>query len=301
MLNNEPRPLLSRSPRREIALSDLGQGPALIAVHGGPGTDHRLFRPYLDSLANEQRLVFFDLPGHGDSGPMENASLVSMADSIDDVRLAIGSETVALLGSSYGGFLALTYALAHPHAVSALVLVGTSASHGFREESIMVAERRGTPEMLASLHRLWDGSLADDAAFERAWRDIFPLYFHRLPPAEIDALAQRCSYTLDTRRRILPTLQHYDLREQLSKIDAPVLVIAGRHDWITSVRQAKELVDGLRQGDLVIFENSGHYPFIEEQDRFLTVVREWLATRQPTSARHNNESNLGGRRDKSWD
>lgn len=300
MLNDEPQPILSRSTRRGIAFADLGRGPALLAVHGGPGTDHRLFRPYLDPLADELRLVFFDLPGHGESGPLEDERLSSMAESIDDVRMALEVETVALLGSSYGGFLALTYALAHPGDVSALVLVGTAASHGFREASIKVAEQRATPRMLASLHRLWDGSLVNDAAFERAWRDIFPLYFHRLPLAKVDALAQRCSYRLDIRRRILPTLQQYDLRERLSEIEAPVLVITGRHDWITSVSQAEELVAGLRQGDLVIVEKSGHYPFLEEQGQFLTVVREWLATHLPDSARNSNEPEPAGRRDESW-
>ncbi len=231
---------------------------------------------------------------------MEDGSLSSMAASIEDVRTALETQAIALLGSSYGGFLSLTYALAHPGAVSALVLVGTSASHGFREESLKVAEQRATPEMLASLHRLWDGSLESDAAFERAWRDILPLYFHRLSPANVDALARRCSYTLETRRRILPTLQQYDLRDRLYEIDAPVLVITGRHDWITSVRQAEELVAGLRWGELVIFENSGHYPFIEEQDRFLTVVRDWLARHLPDSARSGDEAEPTDGREESW-
>ncbi len=200
-----------------------------------------------------------------------------MAGVIDDVRTTLGIGAIALLGSSYGGFLTLTYVLAHPDAVSALVLVGTSASHGFREESLQVAARRGTPTMLASLHRLWDGSLTSDAEFQRAWQDILPLYFHQLPKTEIDALAHRCSYTLETRQRILPTLQHYDLRARLSEIAVPALVVVGRHDWITSVRQAEDLVAGLKRGELVIFEESGHYPFIEERNRFLAVVRDWLA------------------------
>ncbi len=74
----------------------------------------------------------------------------------------------------------------------------------------------------------------------------------------------------------------------------------GRHDWITSVRQAEELVAGLRWGELVIFENSGHYPFIEEQDRFLTVVRDWLARHLPDSARSGDEAEPTDGREESW-
>ncbi len=287
-MTTEPDFSLPRTTSRGVAFADLGHGPALLTIHGGPGMDHRLFRPYLDPLAEHMRLEYFDLPGHGQSGPMEDESLSGMAEAIDDVRATLETNSIALLGSSYGGFLALTYALAHPDAVSALVLVGTSASQGFREESLKVAQRRATPEMLASLGQLWDGSLENDAAFERAWRDIFPLYFHRLPLAEVDALARRSRYRLDTRRRILPTLQHYDLRERLSEIAVSVLMITGRHDWITSVRQAEDLVAGLRQGHLVVFEDSGHYPFIEENERFLAVVTAWLARHLPDAGTSDN-------------
>ena len=281
MQTGDSRLHLPLSTSRGIAFGSAGHGPTLLAVHGGPGMDHGFFRPALDPLADNLRLAFFDLPGHGQSGPLEDEQLATMAESTEVVRTALGVPTIALLGSSYGGFLALTYALAHPAAVSALVLVDTSASYGFRQESLEIAERRATPAMLASLRRLWDGSLEDDAACARAWRDIFPLYFHRLPADQVDALARRCSYSLETRRRILPTLQQYDLRERLGEIDAPALVIVGRYDWITSVRQAEELVAGLSRAELVVFEESGHYPFIEEQGRFLSVVRAWLDVHLP--------------------
>ena len=118
----------------------------------------------------------------------------------------------------------------------------------------------------------------------------------RLPLAEIDALAGRCSYKLETRRRILPTLQHYDLRQRLSEVEVPVLMITGRHDWSTSVRQAVELVARLPHGLLVIFEDSGHCPFIEEATRFLDVVRAWLAVHlsDPTPTGGVAESTRGG-------
>lgn len=270
-------PDLPKTTARGLAYDDRGHGPTLVTVHGGPGTDHRLFRPFLDPLAADLRLVSFDLPGHGRSRPADDDGLASMAEAIDEVRTAVGADSIALLGSSYGGFLSLTYALAHPGAVTALVLVDTSASYGFREESLRVAERRGTAAMLAALRRLWDGSLTSDAEFRRAWREILPLYFHRLPRAEIDALADRTSYTLETRRRILPTLQRYDVRDRLGEIGVPALVVVGRHDWITSVGQSEELAAGLPRGELIVFEESGHYPFIEEPDRFLAVIRDWLA------------------------
>lgn len=91
---------LPRSTSQGIAFTDLGHGLALLTIHGGPGTDHRLFRPYLDPLAEDLRLVYFDLPGHGQSGPMVDERLSGMAESIADVRTALRAPTIALLRSS---------------------------------------------------------------------------------------------------------------------------------------------------------------------------------------------------------
>ena len=270
-----PRPAPTRTPSG-IAYWTLGDGPPLLAVHGGPGTDHSFFRPALEPLADVATVVFFDLPGHGASAPPADFALATMAGAIDDVRVAIGADRVVLLGSSYGGFLSLIFALAHPERVAGLIFVDTSASYGFREESLQEARRRGTPEILAALARLWDGSLSTDREFHDDWRTILPLYFHRLPLDAVRRLADRGSYNLDTRKRILPTFRGYDVRARLAEIEAPALVLAGRHDWITAVGQACELAEGLRSAELHIFEDSGHYPFIEEPDAFLAAVRCWL-------------------------
>jgi proline iminopeptidase len=198
--------------------------------------------------------------------------------AIDDVRATLNVDQVSLLGSSYGGFLSLIYAHQFPEAISSMLLVDTSASYGFRNESLETAQQKGTPEMLAALGRLWDGSLETDEDFHIAWREILPLYFHRLPADEVRRIADRNSYCLETRKQILPSLQGYDVRTTLGTIHAPSLVLAGRHDWITSVTQSEELAAGLPHSELVIFEASGHYPFIDETDTFLRIADDWLRT-----------------------
>ena len=252
--------------------------PVLLAIHGGPGTDHTLFRPYLDPLTRVAMVVLLDLPGHGRSAPRQDQdySLTGMAESIEDVRAELGVPRVILLGHSYGGFLSLTYALAHPEHLAGMVLVGTAPSFEFRAESLEVARQRGTPAILDALDRLWEDRLPDTAAFHRAWREVQPLYFHRLPVAEAQRLADRATYTLETRRQIIPTLRDYDVRGRLREINIPALVLVGRHDWITSVAQAQELAARLPRSRLVIFEKSGHNPFVEEQEAFLATVGSWI-------------------------
>jgi proline iminopeptidase len=199
-----------------------------------------------------------------------------MAMAIDDVRMTLGVDRFSLIGSSYGGFLSLLYAIRRPDLVTSLILVDTSASYDFRHESLQTAKRQGRAETLDALHRLWDGSLESDRAFQADWQEILPLYFHQLTRQKIQRIADNISYRLETRKQILPTLQGYNVRDQLGSINLPCLVIVGRHDWITSAAQAEELASGLPNGELIVFEESGHYPFIEENDAFLHRVRDWL-------------------------
>lgn len=269
-------PLPRRGPRG-IAYTVKGDvGPYLLAVHGGPGMDHAYFRPWLDFLAESARLVYLDLPGHGQSEPPADYSLEAMADALDALRSELAAERVLLLGSSYGGFVSLVYALRHAQHVAGLLLVDTAASYGFRAESLEVARQRGTPEMLHALDRLWNDALGSDAEFERDWTTILPLYFHAAPADQVQRIAAATTYRLATRKAVLPTFRNYDVRDRLGDISAPALVIVGQHDWITSVGQAQALASGLPKARLVVFEQSGHAPFVDEPETFQRVVRDWV-------------------------
>jgi proline iminopeptidase len=68
----------------------------------------------------------------------------------------------------------------------------------------------------------------------------------------------------------------YDLRDRLHEIRVPTLIVVGRHDWITPVEASEEMAAGIPGAELVIFEHSGHSPQLEESERFLAVVRDFL-------------------------
>ena len=229
-------------------------------------------------------MVYFDLPGHGRSPDPADYSFAGMVSAIDEVRATLALQRVTLLGSSYGGFLSLHYALAHPEHVERLILVDTAPSFGFRETSLRIAKERASPSMLGALQHLWDDSLANDGEFHAAWRELLPLYFHALDSARVRALADAGTYRLDTRRKILPEFATYDVRGRLGEISAPTLILAGRHDWITSIEQAQQLNAGIHRSRLVIFEESGHYPFIEEPARFCEIVKSFYERSASSSA-----------------
>src|SRR5258706_4268628 len=104
-----------------------GAGRAIVALHGGLGFDHSYLRPWLDPLAEHAQLIYFDLRGHGQSARhgMENVDHATFVSDIDSLREFFGHDRVTVFGHSYGGFLALEYALKHPDCVDALVLCST--------------------------------------------------------------------------------------------------------------------------------------------------------------------------------
>src|SRR5436309_15050531 len=121
----------------ELFYLEVGKGVPCLVMHGGLGVDHTQFRDGLDPLGDVLRLVYYDHRCNGRSGrpPIETLTLEQLADDADALRSHLGYERVAVLGHSYGGCLALQYALRHPRHLSHLVLVGTTAAWDYTEDT----------------------------------------------------------------------------------------------------------------------------------------------------------------------
>jgi proline iminopeptidase len=272
-----PSSTARRMSRAGLSYEIHGEGANCVVLHGGPGMSSALW-PALRPLARHARLVLYDHRGHGLSrgAVPRTRPLEALADDAARLIRELGLRKPAVLGHSNGGFVALHLALRHPRLLGKLVLVDTAASAGFRPVSRENAERRATPSMRRALARLWNDTLPDDEAFERAWRAVQPLYFHRPTPARIRAVTAPLRYRLPARRRIFASYDRYDVRDQLSGIRVPTLVIVGSDDWITTPKFADELATGIPGARLAVFARSGHNPFVEEPRRFTAVVGEFL-------------------------
>ncbi|MHB8618251.1 MAG: alpha/beta fold hydrolase, partial [Chloroflexota bacterium] len=257
----------------ELYTEVIGSGPSLLALHGGPGMCHAYLRPGLDGLAGDCRVVYYDARGHGRSPGAAPRRIERLADDAEDLRRRLGLGDVVLLGSSFGGFVSLTYALRHPQHLRGLILVDTAASSAFRDEQQANARRLASPPQREALERLWNNTIDTDEQFAEDWRTILPLYYH--DPSKIPT-PDRTIYRIATRRALLPSIATYDVRTRLGEIDAPALVCAGQHDWITPPSQAAELAAGLPRARLVLFQHSGHLPFQEEPALFRQVATTFL-------------------------
>ena len=131
-----------------------------------------------------------------------------------------------------------------------------------------------TPERQAVLGRL--GALASDEELRQAWYTLLPLYVHRPASAERYIARDRTSYRVRAFARAAPLLAGFDTRVQLGGLAMPTLVAVGRYDWATPVRHSQYLYKLILGSELVVFEESGHLPFLEEQGLFLAHLARFL-------------------------
>lgn len=260
----------------------VGVGPTLLTMHGGLGLDHTLFRPWLDPLGEECRLVYYDHRGHGRSprlASFEGCSHATWADDGDALRASLDVPRFIVLGHSYGGFLALEYALRYPDRLAGLVLSNTAPAMHHGEVVLANAERRGGPKMLERVRRLLTEPLPGDEAMAEAFAEVLPLYFHRYDPdigARMLTDLQPCAAAFNHgNARCLPD---YDVRDRLGGIQVPTLVLSSADDWIMPVEHGGDvLAKGIPGACHVVFERSGHFPFIEEQEAYLAAVSGFIS------------------------
>jgi proline iminopeptidase len=163
--------------------------------------------------------------------------------------------------------------------LAGLVLLCTAPALDYGDVIMENAKRIATPEQLAAVGKIFAGEVRTDEDLRSVWSVIFPLYFVKYDPklaAELDRVG---SYSGAYHHRAFADLiPAYNMLPRLGEVRVPTLVASGRHDWITPVAQGGErLHRGIPRSELVVFEQSGHYPFIEEQPAFLAALRRWMA------------------------
>lgn len=265
-------------PDTELFVSRIGAGTPVLVMHGGLGIDHSYFRPWLDDLAEVAELVFYDHRGNGRSArsPLDGVDHATWVADADALRAHLGHEQVVVLGHSYGGFLAQRYALAHPERVRGLVLVSTAATmqHWERVHENITA-RGATPQQRRAFE---DRPFEDDEELARTMQALLPLYFKNPDPHLLDAVGRQMRFSAAASAAGGRAMADFDLRGDLGRIAAPTLVLAGRADFIMPADvTAEPLAAAVPHAELVVFEDSGHFPFVEENALFLRVVRRWLA------------------------
>jgi proline iminopeptidase len=267
----------------ELNVEVLGDkdAPVLIAHHGGGGIGS-LEEPKstFGPLADKYRVVVFDARGCGQSEGKPPFSHAQWAADVDGLREWLEVDQIIVTGGSYGGFIALEYAIAYPEHTRAVILRDTSADKSNLDRAYENARNQDRVEInWDNFNRYWRGEIYDDEDLKQRWKDIIPLYDFEYNEEKSNADVEKRIYRHEAHNWcFLYNMPNYDLRPQLPSITAPTLVTVGRTDWVTPVSSAETIASLIPNSKLVIFEKSGHSPQHEEYELFQSTMRDFLAT-----------------------
>ena len=265
----------------ELYSREIGQGTAIIVLHGGPDFDHSYLLPELDRLSDSYRLIYYDQRGRGrsaDGVKPEDVTLASDIADIEKVRQYSHLDSVVLLGHSWGTVLALEYALRYPGRVSHMILMNPApaSTDDYKQLRNDWLEKR--PEDMERRK-----AIADTAAYKEADPDAVVAYYriHFKP-----ALARREDYEkLITRmqasfirqgkegiikaRAVESRLMsetfaapEYNLLPRLKSIKIPTLVITADHEFIP-ISTAEHIAQAIPKARLVTLKDCGHFSYLE--------------------------------------
>ena len=256
----------------------------LLAVHGGPGSTHNYFTP-LEGLGGERPVVLYDQIGCGNSDRPQDVewNVAVFRDEVDAVRDQLGLERIHLLGTSWGGMLAQEHVLFGAQGIVSLVLSSTLANLALWNEEQLKLKARLPPQVIEVLDRHERAGTYDDPEYEEAMEVYFDRHFYRGPKPRAELEAMRQGRALDVYRAMqgpnewttTGALKGWDTRAHLREIEVPTLVVRGRYDMCTQPNAA-ELLSGIRGAREIVLEQSSHTPVLEETDRYLQVLRDFM-------------------------
>ncbi|MEJ6004734.1 alpha/beta fold hydrolase [Paucibacter sp. AS339] len=287
------------TPDGQLAYTRLGHGPLLVVIPGGPGGSGHKLREAFRPLASEFSIVVLDNIGRGRSARLADASRYTVdrdADDIERLRRFLGVETLALYGHSYGGLVVQAYAAQHPRSVDHLILGNTlHGARSWQEQIDGFKEwlRRNHPERWQRLLELRaQGQLSGSAEAQALFGEpVMPMYWadraapHGASTASADprdAMNKAVYLAMlgpDPEWCVGGTLQDVEMLPRLKKVSAPTLLLTGRFDPVAPPSVMNEMQRALLPSlkpQALVFERSGHRPFIEEPEAWAKAVSSFL-------------------------
>ena len=248
-------------------------------IHGGPGVDHSSYKLGFSPLSQHMQLVYFDHRGQGRSarGEKETYTLENNIEDMEALRQYLGLEKIIVIGTSYGGMVALSYAARYPQHVSHLIAIATVADSRFLKKAQATLEQQGTEEQKACAARLWSGSFETEEQLKEYFQVMGSMYSLTYDVESAAKSWDRTIYSIDAINvAFAGFLRNYNVLDQLHKITCPTLVIAARQDWICAPEFSEEIAEKIPNAQLKIFENSGHLIRADQPETLVNAIAEFL-------------------------
>ncbi len=272
-------------PDTRLNVVTRGDGPLpLLMLHGGPGLDHTEFGAWLDELGDVATLHLVDQRGQGRSDRVDvgTLSVGRFAQDVTELAAALELERYAVLGHSYGAFVALRHAVEGDPGRLAATIVSSGIPAARFMEGVEAALEAFEPDLRAGVIASWERE-----ADARTESDVHSIMADQLPFHFADPRDPRIASVVETMAAGRPTPEvlrwstdvdgdELDLEDQLGDVITPVLVLAGRHDRVTPCAASEAIAAGIPGAQLVVFDQSAHFAFVEQQAAYVAAVRRFL-------------------------
>jgi proline iminopeptidase len=255
--------------------SKMREVPTVVLLHGGPGFDHSNFKPDFSRLAEIAQIVYLDHRGNGRSerGDPKKWNLEQWGDDVRAFCDVLEIEHPIVLGISFGGMVAMSYASRHPDHPAKLVLSSTAARIRI-DRSLAMFEKLGGAEVRDAARRFFDAP--SSVTVEDFQKKCFPVY-NRTPmgPEFTKRAVTNFDLTFEFFRN---ESRSFNLLPGLSRIKCPTLIAAGVLDPITPLDDSKDIAAAMTPGvaRLEVFEDAGHGAHRDQPDRFFKLLNEFI-------------------------
>ncbi len=268
-----------------------GKGEPLVLIAGGPGFSHSYLQPWFSVLSDSYRVVYFDAFGRGKSDRAKSSKEYTFDRDVEDIeglRQALDLEKINVFGHSYGGMVAQAYAIKYPNSVKRLILANTlfnaemwQAMNDYCNYII----RNQYPETWEKIQKFRvQGLHSYDKESQEAYFSIPVGLLYLYDASNTDKVKGELNpdvyYSIagdDADFLVGGDITKLDFRTQLKTLKMPILILAGRFDMVVFPRFTIQFKKYAPQAEFVMFEKSGHFPFIEDPTMMFEVLRKFLS------------------------
>ncbi|MGW1146803.1 proline iminopeptidase-family hydrolase [Streptomyces sp. NPDC002454] len=265
--------------------------PPVVVLHGGPGSTHDYLLS-LTALADAGwPVVHYDQLGNGGSTRLPDRgtdfwTVELFRDELDNLLGHLGiRDDYVLFGHSWGGMLAASHAGDRPAGLRALVIANAPASMPLWLSEMKVLKARLPSDVQATLSRHEAAGTTDTPEYFAAMRVFYDRHVCRVLPWPRDYLATFMEINDDptvyhtmngpNEFHVIGSLKDWSVEDAIPDVDVPTLLLSGRHDEATPTT-VQPYFDGIADVRWEVFEDSSHMPHLEEPERFLAVLSEFL-------------------------
>ena len=271
---------------REEGATEEGKLPVL-CLHGGPGAAHDYLEPLFGLAETGRRTVLYDQVGCGKSATPPQAldwTVELFVEEVDAVRDALGLERVHVFGNSWGGMLAMEYALTQPDGLASLVLASSPASIPQWVEETGKLRAQLPQDVQDTLTRHEEAGTIHDPEYVEACMVFYERHVCRVVPFPdyVNRSFDQIGEVYETMNgpsefHVVGTLREWDITERLGEIQVPTLVVTGEHDEATPAIN-RTVSQGIPGAESVILDGCSHMAHVEQTEKYLALLDRFFSS-----------------------